>query len=80
MELLRTSLKLIRRRDRDGNWSIAPFIDGKNIGEFPEKQWNNTIGDALKSAYERGFNAAREQILKRADIHICTSASNTVGI
>lgn len=52
---------LVRRKNKDGVASIAPFINGWNVWDIPEPQWNETIGWAIMNAYRLGWEHALKE-------------------
>lgn len=55
---------LVRRKNKDGVASTAPFINGWNVWDIPEKQWNNAIASAIMSAYQLGWKHALDEVRK----------------
>jgi hypothetical protein len=53
---------LVRRKNKDGVYSIAPFINDWNVWDIPEKQWNDAIGLAIMSAYRLGWEHAINKV------------------
>jgi hypothetical protein len=51
-------LFLKHRPGIDGKPVVAPFINGWNVCDVPEKAWCDDTGRALVSAYELGWNRA----------------------
>lgn len=58
-------LHLVRRTDRYGKPSIAPFIDGWNVWDIPPESWCEAVEQAILHAYELGWqacNAAHKEV------------------
>ena len=55
---------LVRRKNKNGVASIAPFINGWNVWDIPEKQWNDAIASAIMSAYQLGWQHAMDEVRK----------------
>ena len=58
---MKTSLTLERRKNM-GEWCIAPFINGFNTGDIPEKEWTPAVARSISRAYEIGFEEARRRM------------------
>ena len=56
--------RLVRRKNVDGVASIAPFINDWNVWDIPEKEWDETIGRAIMSAYRLGWEHALDEVRK----------------
>lgn len=52
---MKTVLTLERRKNFDGVWCIAPFINGYNTGDIPEKEWTPAVARSVRRAYEIGY-------------------------
>ena len=62
--MTKINCRLVRRKNVDGVASIAPFINDWNVWDIPEKEWNETIGLAIMSAYRLGWEHALEEVRK----------------
>ena len=56
--------RLVRRKNKDGVASIAPFIRDWNVWDIPENEWNECIGRAIMSAYRLGWEHALDNVRK----------------
>jgi hypothetical protein len=52
-----------RRVNMSGIPCVAPFIDGRNIWDIPEKEWTPAVGLAIASAYELGRDRMMEEMV-----------------
>lgn len=59
---MKTSLTLERRKNLNGEWCIAPFINGFNTGDIPDIQWTPAVARSIRRAYEIGFEEARRRM------------------
>ena len=62
-------LHLVRRTDKNGKPSVAPFIDGWNVWDIPPEHWCEAVERAILSAYELGWqacNAAHAEVRNHA--------------
>lgn len=58
-------LHLVRRTNKDGKPSLAPFINGWNVWDIPPESWCEAVEQAILHAYELGWqhcNGAHAQI------------------
>jgi hypothetical protein len=62
------TLGLVRRKGANNKPCIAPFINGWNIWNIPEKQWTPVVATAIERAYILGRKNALEQIKKELDV------------
>jgi hypothetical protein len=62
-----TNLVVKRRHGFYGNPSIAPFIDGFNVWDIPEKEWTPAVQAAVLHAYRIGRRVEKDII--RASIN-----------
>lgn len=61
-------LHLVRRTDKNGKPSVAPFINGWNVWDIPPEHWCEAVEKAILRAYELGWqacNAAHAQVGNR---------------
>ena len=68
-------LSLVRRKGANNKPCIAPYINGWNVWDIPEKQWTPVVATAIERAYILGRNNALEQIKKELD----TTAAQPTG-
>ena len=61
-------LSVVRRKGRAGRKMIAPFINGWNVWEIPEKHWTEDVQKAIENAYRLGRNHAVAQIKEELDV------------
>ena len=52
-------LKIERREEN----TIAPFINGWNVWNIPEKYWDQSVQDAIIHAYELGAQHAQQDMI-----------------
>lgn len=60
-----SELTFVRRTNRVGQPSVAPFIDGWNVWDIPPNEWTEAVQEAIKHAFELGWrhcNAAHAEI------------------
>ena len=62
--MTKINCRLVHRKNVDGVDSIAPFINDWNVWDIPKKEWNETIGSAIMSAYRLGWEHALEEVRK----------------
>ena len=60
--MTKINCRLVRRKNKDGVDSIAPFINDWNVWDIPDKQWNECIGRAIMSAYRLGWEHAMDAV------------------
>jgi hypothetical protein len=63
-DMTKIKCHVVRRKNKDGIPSVAPFINGWNVWDIPETQWNDTIGPAIWSAYRLGWEHALKEVRK----------------
>lgn len=61
-------LSVVRRKGRANKKMIAPFINGWNVWDIPEKHWTGEVQNAIENAYRLGRNHAIAQIKKELDV------------
>ena len=61
-------LSVLRRKGRANRKMIAPFINGWNVWNIPEKHWTEDVQNAIKNAYLLGCNQVIAQIKKELDV------------
>ena len=59
---MKTTLTLERRKNWDGDPCIAPFINGFNTGDIPEKEWTLAVARSVQRAYEVGYAEALRRV------------------
>ena len=47
-----------RRRNYNGVKCIAPFINGYNVWDIPEREWTPAVARSVQRAYEVGYAEA----------------------
>ncbi len=55
-------LTIRRRKNRNGQTTVAPFINGYNVCDLPPKLWVPEVQTAIISAYELGRMNAVERV------------------
>jgi len=55
-------LHIERRKNLDGKKCVAPFINGFNVWDLPEKEWTPAVQRAIKNAYMLGVSHMRGQV------------------
>ena len=65
---MKAQFTLERRRNLDGEWCIAPFINGFNTGDIPSSQWTPAVARSIRRAYEIGFEEARRRMMQEIRI------------
>lgn len=61
-------LSVVRRKGRASRKMIAPFINGWNVWDIPEKHWTEEVQNAIESAYRLGRNHTIAQIKSEMDV------------
>ena len=61
-------LSVVRRKGRANRKMIAPFINGWNVWDIPEKHWTEDVQNAIENAYLLGRNQVIAQIKKEMDV------------
>jgi hypothetical protein len=61
-------LSVVKRRGASGKEGIAPFINGWNVWDIPEKHWTEDVQKAIENAYRLGRNQVITQIKKEMDV------------
>lgn len=59
-----TELVVLKRKNRDGIDCVAPFINGFNVWDIPEKEWTYAVQKAVISAYVLGIKHTKEESLE----------------
>ena len=49
-------LTVRRRKNMEGKRCVAPFINGDNVWDIPEKEWTPAVQEALVVAYHLGVD------------------------
>ena len=67
---MKTEVKLsvLRRKGRAGRKMIAPFINGWNVWDIPEKHWTEEVQNAIENAYRLGRSHTIAQIKREMDV------------
>ena len=47
-----------RRKNKEGQPCVAPFIGGYNVWDIPEKLWVDPVREAIVNAYRIGYEQA----------------------
>jgi hypothetical protein len=63
----RYHLTTVKRKNRNGVACVAPFINGWNVWDIPEKMWTDEVQMAVKHAYELGYNRAIKLLVDTAN-------------
>ena len=61
-----------KRKNREGQKCIAPFINGWNVWDIPEKEWTKAVQDAVMHAYILGRRHALDEA-RNAVSHVQSS-------
>ena len=59
---MKASFTLERRKNYNGVPCIAPFINGFNAGDIPEKEWTLAVARSIRRAYEVGYAEALRRV------------------
>lgn len=59
---MKPKFTLERRKNFDGVWCIAPFINGFNVWDIPEKEWTPSVARSVQRAYEVGYAEALRRV------------------
>ena len=51
---MKLNLKVVRRKNVSGIKCAAPYINGSNVWDIPEKQWTASVQQAVARAYQLG--------------------------
>ena len=57
-------LEAVRRKNVEGEETIAPFINGKNVWDIAPENWTDDVQKALLRAYDLGVQAAYGHIME----------------
>ena len=53
---MKLNLKVVRRKNVSGIKCAAPYINGSNVWDIPEKQWTASVQQAVARAYQLGVS------------------------
>ena len=56
------NLRVVRRTSREGKKVIAPYINGWNVWELPEKHWTPEVQMTIQHAYMLGRERTLQEI------------------
>ena len=51
-----------RRKNYNGVPCVAPFINGFNVWDIPEKEWTPAVARSVQRAYEVGYAEALRRV------------------
>lgn len=72
-------LRIERRNNRDGKPSVAPYINGWNVWDIPEREWTPAVEQAVLRAYELGWRHCNLQHRDVGDVMFPPSAKFESG-
>lgn len=57
----------VRRKNLQGKKCVAPYIDGLNVWDIPEKEWTPAVQQAIAHAWWLGMQNMRHTMSKAGD-------------
>lgn len=69
-------LSVVRRKGASGKRVVAPYINGWNVWDIPEKHWTEEVQNAIENAYRLGRNHAIAQIKREIDVAYSSPTGN----
>lgn len=58
-------LEIEHRKNSRGEPCVAPFINGWNVWDIPEKEWTQAVQRAVLHAYEVGWRHCMLEVQKK---------------